>query len=49
MKKYPDSYKQLDPKQKYEVDKLIDKHIEQKKNSTFSKIKKIFQNLKGVL
>ena len=46
MKKYPDSYKQLDPKQKQEVDKLIDKHIEQKKNSTFSKIKKIFSKLK---
>jgi hypothetical protein len=38
-KNYPDSYKQLDSKQKKEVDKLIDKHIEQKKNSAFSKAK----------
>ena len=39
-KNYPDSYKQLDSKQKKEVDKLINKHIEQKKNSAFSKAKK---------
>ena len=46
MKKYPDSYKQLDPKQKQEVDKLIDKA-----GNTFleyyffSKIRKVFSNL----
>ena len=39
-KNYPDSYKQLDSKQKKEVGKLINKHIEQKKNSAFSKAKK---------
>ena len=39
-KHYPDTYKQLDSKQKGEVDKLIAKHVEQKKNSAFSKAKK---------